>query len=371
MSARAASSRLTSIGTGGHHGRVRPRLQLEFSSPRWRHPPVHGLDVDSQSVISEHGPTDPTASEREQREDGSYYIEVVFKAVSDAVAAEGMLDLDASLHEKRERVVDFEGQIGEALDLDLAASLGEAHHMPSAQYRSVVRMLKAWTRKSDASRKVFISHVLDTTLDPLTWRTALEDVGPRPAVSVVLMVPGSYAYTTQSKALGDIDVALVYRGGGRAAEEIEDLATAMTPDIQIPTPPVVLQARRNAEARAGLLKEFGALTATQVAELAGSEAKNTSALAGRWRREGRLVAVEHQGSIYYPGFQFDSEGRPKAIVAEVLKHLKHPSMTPWQQALWFTTANGWLDGRRPIDVPDKEGKAVIAAAREALREPVG
>jgi hypothetical protein len=341
---------------------------MEFSSPRWRHSPVHSLEVDLQSVITEHGPTD--ASEREQREDGSYYIEVVFKAVSDAVAAEGRLDLEASMHEKRERV-DFEGQIGEALDLDLAASLGEANQIRSTQYGSVVRMLKAWTRKSDDSRKVFISHVLDTTLDPLTWRTALEDVGPRPAVSVVLLVPGSYAYATQSNALEDIDVALVYRGGGRAAEEIEDLATAMTPEIQIPTPPVVLQARRNAEARAGLLTEFGALTATQVAELAGSEAKNTSALAGRWRREGRLVAVEHQGSVYYPGFQFDSHGRPKAIVAEVLKHLNYPSTTPWQQALWFTTANGWLDGRRPADVLDKEGSAVIAAAREALREPVG
>ena len=66
----------------------------------------------------------------------------------------------------------------------------------------------------------------------------------------------------------------------RAAEEVEDLTAAMTPDISIPTPPVVLQARRNAEARAALLEEFGALTASEVADLAGSEAKNIRRLRG-------------------------------------------------------------------------------------------
>jgi hypothetical protein len=164
---------------------------------------------------------------------------------------------------------------------------------------------------------------------------------------------------------------VVYRGSARAAEEVGELVEAMTPDTEIPTPPVVLQARRNAEARTSLLKEFGALTAAQVAELAGSEAKNTSALAGRWRREGRLIAVEHHGTMYYPGFQFDSSGKPKAVVADVLRYLGPPAVTPWQQALWFTSANGWLDGRRPVDLLDDQGDAVVAAAREALREPVG
>jgi hypothetical protein len=178
-------------------------------------------------------------------------------------------------------------------------------------------------------------------------------------------------HETKTRPLHDIDTAIVYRGAARAAEEIEGLATAMAPDILLPTPAVVLQARRNAAARTGLLSEFGALTAAQVAELAGSDAKNTSALAGRWRREGRLVAVEHHGTIYYPAFQFDVDGKPKQAVAEVLKHLGDPSMTAWQQALWFTSANGWLDGRRPVDLFDNEVDAVVAAAREALREPVG
>jgi len=300
----------------------------------------------------------------------SFYIAVFLKAVSTAVAAEGASsvvgDLTAGWPDSRR----LETQISQAFDLDVAALLGEAKQTPSG-YASLVRLLKSWTRKSGDARQVLIDHMLDAALDPLTWRTALDDVGPRPSVSVLLLIPGSYADAASVEPLRDIDVAMVYRGSARAAQEVGELAAAMTPDADIPTPPVVLQARRNAEARRLLLTEFGALKAAQVAELAGSEAKNTSALAGRWRREGRLIAVEHHGTLYYPGFQFDGAGKPKSVVADVLRYLGPPTVTPWQQALWFTSANGWLDGRRPVDLLDDQGEGVVAAAREALREPVG
>lgn len=295
----------------------------------------------------------------------SFYIELFLKAVSTAVAAEG-----ASSGEGWPDAKGLEARISQAFDVDLAASLGEAKHTPSG-YASLVRLLKSWTEKSGDSRRVLIDHLSDAALDPLTWRTALEDVGPRPSVSVVLVIPGSYVHTATVEPLRDIDVTVVYRGSARAAEEVEELASAMTPDAAVPTAPVVLQARRNAEARTSLLGEFGALTAAQVAGLAGSEAKNTSALAGRWRREGRLIAVEHHGTVYYPGFQFHGTGKPKPVVADVLRYLGPPAVTPWQQALWFTSANGWLGGRRPVDLLDDHGDAVVAAAREALREPVG
>jgi hypothetical protein len=300
----------------------------------------------------------------------SFYIEVFLKAVSMAVAAEGAPSVAGDPTEGWPDSRRLETLISEAFDVDVAASLGEAKQTPSG-HASLVRLLKSWTKKSGDTRRILIDHVLDAALDPLTWRTALEDVGPRPSVSVLLLIPGGYADTTNVEPLHDIDVAVVYRGAARAAEEVGELAVAMTPDAAIPTAPVVLQARRNAEARTSLLTEFGALTAAQVAELAGSEAKNTSALAGRWRREGRLIAVEHHGTLYYPGFQFDSSGKPRPVVADVLRYLGPPTVTPWQQALWFTSANGWLGGRRPVDLLDDQDEAVVAAAREALREPVG
>jgi hypothetical protein len=313
---------------------------------------------------------DPTDARDDAAGPSSFYIEVFLKAVSIAVAAEGASsvigDLTAGWPDSRR----LETRISQAFDVDVAASLGEANQTQGG-YAAVVPLLKSWTKKSGDARQVLIDHMLDAALDPFTWRTALEDVGPRPSVSVLLLIPGSYANRASVEPLRDLDVAVVYRGSARAAEEVGELAAAMTPDAGIPTPPVVLQARRNAEARTLLFTEFGALTAAQVAELAGSEAKNTSALAGRWRREGRLIAVEHRGTLYYPGFQFDGSGKPKPVVAGVLRYLGPPAVTPWQQALWFTSTNGWLGGRRPVDLLDDQADGVVAAAREALREPVG
>lgn len=246
----------------------------------------------------------------------------------------------------------FERRLGDALDADLDT-------------------LGTRLKKTARSREALLGSMLDAVLDPATWRAVAKDVGQRPTVSVLLYLPGSLARGTRTQPVHDVDVTVVFRGLPRAGEDVDLLAEAMTPDLAVPTPPVVLQARRNAEARTQLLNEFGALTAAQVAELAGSEAKNTSALAGRWRREGRLIAVDHQGTVYYPGFQLDPEGRPRAVVAEVLNHLDQLDTTPWQQALWFMAANGWLDGRRPVDLLDDQPGAVVSAAEAAVREPVG
>jgi hypothetical protein len=373
MSLARERSRLTSVGSSTEHRRLgRPRIQLEFSSAGRRRSITPDVLVGLHAFGGERASPGEDATDARDHAAGlsSLYIEVFLKAVSTAVAAEGAPSVTGDLAEGWPDPRRLETQITQAFDIDVAASLGEAKQTPS-DYAPLVRLLKSWAKKSGDTRQVLISHMLDAALDPLTWRTALEDVGPRPSVSVLLLIPGSYADTASVEPLRDIDVAVVYRGSARAAEEVGELAEAMTPDTEIPTPPVVLQARRNAEARTSLLKEFGALTAAQVAELAGSEAKNTSALAGRWRREGRLIAVEHHGTLYYPGFQFDSSGKPKAVVADVLRYLGPPTVTPWQQALWFTSANGWLGGRRPVDLLDDQGEAVVAAAHEALREPVG
>jgi hypothetical protein len=336
MSNSLASSRLTS---------ARTRLNVEFSAE------VHRRTLEPDNLIH------PRSDE----------VELALPSLSAAIASEaGAL---AGLGEEQGGAAEVETRISDALDLDLQAWLGEAGS--SKRHAGLARVLKAWNRKSAAPRASLLLEVLALLFDSRTWRTALEDVGPRPSVAVSLVVPYSHAHVTRTGPPRDIDVVIRYRGASRAGGEIEDLAQAMTPTVEVPTPPVVLQARRNAEARAMLLSEFGALTAAEVAELAGSEAKNTSALAGRWRREGRLVTVEHHGRTYYPGFQFDAEAKPRAVVAEVLQHLNAPSMTAWQQALWFTTANGWLGGRRPVDLLDDEPEAVVTAARDALREPVG
>jgi Protein of unknown function (DUF2384) len=150
------------------------------------------------------------------------------------------------------------------------------------------------------------------------------------------------------------------------------LVEALTPEqLDLPTPAAVLQARRNVEARSALLQEFGALDSGQVAELAGSRAANRAALANRWRAEQRVIAVPMGDELLYPGFQFTAEGKPHPAVGAALTELRaDPRLSDWQAALWFVGPNGWLGGRRPVDLLDAEAEAVLEAARREAAERV-
>jgi hypothetical protein len=144
---------------------------------------------------------------------------------------------------------------------------------------------------------------------------------------------------------------------------LERLLDALTPDDTPPAPAAVLQVRRNVEARKRLLDEFGALTSTEVAELAGSTAENRSATANRWRQEHRIFGVRHHDAVYYPGFQFGSDGRPLPVVRDALDALSAHGLTDWEIALWFTTSTSSLGDRRPVDLLASDPDAVVEAAR--------
>jgi hypothetical protein len=146
--------------------------------------------------------------------------------------------------------------------------------------------------------------------------------------------------------------------------EMDRLITAMLPQSAIPSPPQVLQARRNAVARDALFREFGALTSTDIGELAGTKATNRAALAHRWKADGRIFSVPHQSGNVFPGFQFSGEGQPLPAIADVIEILGD-RFAAWELALWFTTPNGWLGGRRPVDLLERDPDRVSAAANHA------
>jgi hypothetical protein len=140
------------------------------------------------------------------------------------------------------------------------------------------------------------------------------------------------------------------------------LIDLLTPTFEVPTPAAVLQARRNSEARRSYLEEFGALTSSAVADLAGSTAANRPALANRWRKEERVFSVVLHDTVYYPGFQFAEDGKPLPVVAQVLAELDTKRRSDWEVALWFSKRSGWLDDRRPVDLLASDPEAVVAAA---------
>lgn len=120
----------------------------------------------------------------------------------------------------------------------------------------------------------------------------------------------------------------------------------------------------NAEARKAFLAEFGTLTSGEVAALVGSSATNRAALANRWKAEGRIFAIETGGHTLFPAFQFSGDdGQPRPVIAEILAVLQ-PRLSGWQTALWFTGRNGWLGGKRPVDVLASNPSSVLEAARQ-------
>ena len=152
-------------------------------------------------------------------------------------------------------------------------------------------------------------------------------------------------------------------------EQMRRMIEAMTPPNPVPLPPQVLQALRNATARDEVLREFGAFTSADVGKMAGSKSPNRAALAHRWKSDGRIFSVSHNGANYFPGFQFSGEGQPFPVIADVLKIIGEV-LSPWELALWFTKNNGVLGGQRAVELLGSAPERLIEAAKVEAEELV-
>lgn len=115
------------------------------------------------------------------------------------------------------------------------------------------------------------------------------------------------------------------------------------------------QAKLLERARRAFLKEFGSLDEPSDCE--------------RLLRERKILALPYQNATYIPSFQLDEKGHPRPAVARVIQILGKDT-SDWGVALWFTVANGWLDGKRPVDLLKDEPEEVIQAAEQEAAELV-
>lgn len=99
--------------------------------------------------------------------------------------------------------------------------------------------------------------------------------------------------------------------------------------------------------REWFVKTVECLTAAQVAQEGGHQAKNTSATASRWTSEGKIFSVRHAGQLLYPAFQF-RHGQPLPVIARILRALGNDP-TGWDYAFFLVTPNAYLGGDRPMD----------------------
>jgi hypothetical protein len=149
-----------------------------------------------------------------------------------------------------------------------------------------------------------------------------------------------------------------------------DLIDRYAPDVDVPPPAVLDQVRRNAQLRASLLQEFGAVSAEELADLVGSQAARRRTVVDNWVRADRVVAVGWRGRTLVPGFQLLPDGQPDPLLQPVLRVLREYGAEPWERALWWTLPAPRLDGQRPVDLllRAREGAGrdeAVAALRQA------
>jgi hypothetical protein len=198
---------------------------------------------------------------------------------------------------------------------------------------------------------------------PETWRVEFY-IGGRIVAEALVSDPRAVVRLVEGRNGYDVEVISSRDPFVSHRIDASRLIESMLP-AAVPSAPAVLQARRNALAREELFKEFGAYTSSEIADLAGSKASNKAALANRWKQEGRIFSVTHHGATYFPAYQFDIEGRPRPVIAQVIKAVGS-KWSEWELALWFTSGTGWLDGQRPVDLLESEPEEVaLAAERKA------
>lgn len=167
-------------------------------------------------------------------------------------------------------------------------------------------------------------------------------------------------------------VRLLEHAGAVRSSKLQDMRGSVILELmkQLPLPveTPLSQAQLEVEARERLVREFGVLTSSEVSHLGGGSDRNPYARAQRWRREGRVFALDLRGKQKYPAFQFDlTRGEPRPAIGEVLKRTQS-ILDGWQTAMWFIAPNSWLDERRPVDLLDSEPRAIVDAAEHLGKE---
>lgn len=80
-------------------------------------------------------------------------------------------------------------------------------------------------------------------------------------------------------------------------------------------------------------------------------------------KSGRVLTVTRDEEVLYPASQFEDAQTLEAVV-DVLDILRtSENRTAWQNAFWFTSANGYLAGAAPFQVITNDPERVREIAR--------
>lgn len=151
-------------------------------------------------------------------------------------------------------------------------------------------------------------------------------------------------------------------------ESLERLAEVLMPRTP-PSPRLLKEAAMLVQARKAVLESGDWLTAAEVAQLAGLSTRNPSAQPNKWKKQGLIFAISHNGVDYFPGYGLDREAgfRPLKAMTKVIEAFAGHK-DGWGMAYWFRSDNSFLGGKRPQDLLATAPERVIAAAQDEVQE---
>lgn len=153
---------------------------------------------------------------------------------------------------------------------------------------------------------------------------------------------------------------------------VAEMAAAVGASLQsvehVPGPATVVALRDREAAWRDVHVRYGLLTAPEVARAAGSRSTNLSEYGSAIQRSGRALAIRRAGRLLFPGFQFDVNGSPHRRLKDILTVFHSAEWSPESTTLWFTSPNGYLDGKDPAMRLAVDPDEVMDAARNATAD---
>ncbi|MCO6057511.1 hypothetical protein NG726_12630 [Pseudomonas sp. MOB-449] len=120
-------------------------------------------------------------------------------------------------------------------------------------------------------------------------------------------------------------------------------------------------------AQQAVLESTRWLSASEVASLSGLDESPPVDQPSEWRRVGKIFAIHHNGSEYFPSYALDEQAgyRPLKVMSDILEAFS-TTKDSWGVAFWFASANSFLGGKRPQDLLATHPDQVLAAAYDEL-----
>jgi hypothetical protein len=152
----------------------------------------------------------------------------------------------------------------------------------------------------------------------------------------------------------------------RYQETIQKFVELVMPSVSI-SEAALAQVRMLIQARSAILQSGDFISPKEVSKLAGYSETNPSVYPNKWKRSGKIFAIQHENKDYFPFYALDPANgyQPRTAMGDVLRIFGH-AKDSWGVALWFASLNSFLDDERPQDILATEPDRVVAAAEDEV-----